>query len=768
MTDKKSDIDYIKELYTIFPKQLFDAHAHIYRRQDLNLDQPSDALPNDSDISIHYWKIHLSKKLGDITLAGGLFCPYPSLNCDIDAANNWLIEELKKHPQSRGLLLIRPQFDISKIKKLLENHQIAGFKPYYFFAQHNGGSAPAVDEFLPEWAWQIAHEKKLMLLIHLVRQAALADKDNARQLYTNCQKYPDAKAILAHAARGFHAANTVKGIAALSGLQNVYFDNSAICEPLALYTILKEFGPTRLMWGSDFPLSEVPGRCVSVGNGFIWIDSSSVEWNKQNTCAPVALGLESIRALKEAGDYFGLNKADYQNIFCDNAMTLLGMKTYESNGAVKLYEYAKKTIPGGTQLMSKRPERYAPDSWPGYFSEARGCETWDIDGKHYYDMSTNGIGACLLGFRDPDVTAAVQRRINLGSMSTLNPPEEVELSDILCRLHPWADQVRFVRGGGDAAAVAIRIARATTGRSLVAVCGYHGWHDWYLAANLGQSDALNGHLLPGLDPLGVPKELCGTTVPFRDQNCDEFEMIIKKYGDRLAAVIMEPARHHDPEPGFLEFVRDGAHKCGAKLVFDEITIGFRLNTGGIHMKLGVYPDIAIFAKAMGNGHPVGAVIGTKESMKGAHRSFISSTYWTESVGPVAAIETLNKMQSLPDFNSHLARMGTLVQGYWRKYAMKHKLPVDVENGYPALATFKFKHELGAELMTLYTQLMLERGFLAGSVIYTTMGHTEEIMRLYEQAIDTVFADISGYLSQEKVKQALKGPVAHGGFARLTK
>jgi glutamate-1-semialdehyde 2,1-aminomutase len=353
-------------------------------------------------------------------------------------------------------------------------------------------------------------------------------------------------------------------------------------------------------------------------------------------------------------------------------------------------------------------------------------------------------------------------------MSTLNPPEEVELADIICQLHPWANQVRFTRGGGDSAAVAVRIARATTQRSLVAICGYHGWHDWYLAANLGETDALDGHLLPGLDPIGVPRELRGTAVAFRDQSCDEFEAVIKKYGDKLAAIIMEPARHHDPQSGFLEFVRDGAHKCGAMLIFDEITIGFRLNVGGIHMKLGVYPDIAIFAKAMGNGHPIGAVLGTKESMKGAYQSFISSTYWTESVGPVAAIATLNKMQLLPNFISHLAQMGTLVQDYWRKYAIKHNLPVEVENGYPALATFKFKHELAPELMTLYTQLMLEKGFLAAGVIYTTMGHTEEVMRLYGQAIDAVFAEISGCMAQGKVKQSLKGPVAYGGFARLTR
>ncbi len=235
------------------------------------------------------------------------------------------------------------------------------------------------------------------------------------------------------------------------------------------------------------------------------------------------------------------------------------------NGGVsqKLYDYAKTIIPGGTQLLSKRPEMFAPNQWPAYFSKASGCETYDLDGKRYYDMATNGIGACLLGFCDPDVTEAVVACVQSGSMCTLNCPEEVALADLLCDIHPWAQQVRFARTGGESVAVALRIARATTGRSIVAVCGYHGWHDWYLAANLSQDDSLDGHLLPGLHPEGVPSELTGTAVTFRSNDKQRFKEIIEKYGDKLAAVVMEPARYNDPEPGFLDFVKQGAHSCGA-------------------------------------------------------------------------------------------------------------------------------------------------------------------------------------------------------------
>ena len=429
-----------------------------------------------------------------------------------------------------------------------------------------------------------------------------------------------------------------------------------------------------------------------------------------------------------------------------------------------LYAHAKLRIPGGTQLLSKRPEMFAPDQWPAYFERARGCETWDIDGKHYYDMSISGIGACLLGFNDPDVTRAVCERVKKGSMCSLNPPEEVELADRLCKIHPWAEQARFARCGGDAMAVAVRIARATTDRSLVAIGGYHGWHDWYLAANLGESDALRGHLLPGLEPLGVPRELRNTAFPFHFNHRAEFQSIIEKHGKDLAAVVMEPCRGRDPDPGFLELVRAQTAKCGALLVFDEITIGWRLFFGGAHLKFGVNPDMAVFAKALGNGHPMAAVIGTCSAMAGAQSSFISSTYWTESVGPVAALATLDKMQK-EEVSARIEKTGKIIQKIWKEQAARCHLPVAVD-GYPCLAHFKFDHPQHNDLRTLFTQGMLERGFLAGCGFYTTLAHTDSIVALYENAVAEVFADISLALSQNKVREKLKGPPAHTGFQRL--
>ncbi|WP_231571211.1 aminotransferase class III-fold pyridoxal phosphate-dependent enzyme [Gordoniibacillus kamchatkensis] len=355
--------------------------------------------------------------------------------------------------------------------------------------------------------------------------------------------------------------------------------------------------------------------------------------------------------------------------------------------------------------------------------------------------------------------------MNMGSMCSLNPPEEVELADMLCGLHPWADQVRFTRGGGDASGVALRIARATTDRSVVAICGYHGWQDWYLAANLGENDALRGHLLAGLNPLGVPRELRGTAVTFKYNHRDELSAIIDQFGDKLAAVIMEPCRNKEPDPGFLQFVRESTRRCGALLIFDEITIGWRLAYGGAHLKLGITPDIAVFAKALGNGHPIGAVIGTKAAMRGAHESFISSTYWTESVGPAAAVATLQKLGST-DAPAHVARIGSMIMESWRRHGESSRLPVHVEEGFPCLAHFSFKHPESEKLRTLYTQLMLERGFLAGTSIYPTLAHESDTVALYDRAIEEVFEEIAIALDSGNLDGAMRGAVAMSGFQRL--
>lgn len=431
-----------------------------------------------------------------------------------------------------------------------------------------------------------------------------------------------------------------------------------------------------------------------------------------------------------------------------------------------LYRKAKQIIPGGTQLLSKRPEIFAPGVWPAYYSKAQGCEVWDLDGNHYYDMASCGIGACLLGYNDPDVSAAVKEAIDNGCMSSLNPPEEVELAERLCEIHHWAQNVRFARCGGEAIAVAVRIARATTGKSKVAVCGYHGWHDWYIAANLGEANSLQGLLLPGLLPSGVPVELKDTTLTFQGGDIKAFRAIIAKHQGELAAIVMEPCRTAFYPPEFLAEIRETTNKNKIILIFDEITIGWRLCYGGSHLKTGINPDIAVFAKSLGNGHPMSAIIGTENAMAGTQESFISSTYWTERVGPAAALATLAKMKQ-NNIPAHVENIGLAAKALWKKYAQKYALPILVDDAFPALAHFAFDHEKANILKTLFIQEMLEEGFLASLLFYPTLAHHQEVLNKYENALDAVFGKLSSMLKYTDMEKFLKGLPAHQGFKRLS-
>jgi len=430
-----------------------------------------------------------------------------------------------------------------------------------------------------------------------------------------------------------------------------------------------------------------------------------------------------------------------------------------------LYKKAKKNIPGGTQLLSKRPEMFLPDLWPAYYERAKGCEVWDLDDKNYVDMSYMGIGACILGYADDYVDDAVKEAVNKGTMSTLNCPEEVELARLLCDIHPWAKMARFARTGGEAMAVAARVARAKTGKDLILFCGYHGWHDWYLAANLADDKSLDGHLLPGLEPRGVPRGLKGTAIPFNYNDTEEFLSLLKKYEGKISAVVVEPVRSHFPEKGFLETIRETTEKLGIVLLVDEVSSGWRLNVGGAHLKFGIEPDIAVFAKGISNGYPMAAVIGRPKIMDAVQDTFISSTYWTERIGPVAALATINKLKEnkVPE---HLENAGRQIQRGWKDLAQKHNLNVTVSGIYP-LGHFSFDYENELVLKTLFTQLMLEKGFLATTAFYASYSHKDDHIARYLEAVDEAFAFISGVLEKDGAEKYLKGPVCHSGFKRIT-
>ena len=432
---------------------------------------------------------------------------------------------------------------------------------------------------------------------------------------------------------------------------------------------------------------------------------------------------------------------------------------------IKMQERAKKRIPGMTQLLSKRPDMFAPGVWPGYYSKAEGVEVWDLDDNRYIDMSIAGIGANILGYADGDVDTAVHEAINSGSSSSLNCPEEVELADLLCEIHPWAEKVRYARSGGESMAIAVRIARALTGKDKIAFCGYHGWHDWYLSANLGTENALGEHLMPGLSPRGVPKGLEGTAFPFRYNRIEELQTIVAQHKNDLAAIVMEPIRNQWPESGFLESVRTLASETGAVFIMDEISSGFRMNSGGAHLNFGVFPDIAVFSKSLGNGYPIAAIIGKGEVMDAAQSSFISSTMWTERTGLAAALATINKHRDA-GVGDHLMAIGKLVQEGWRESASKNVLNIHI-GGIPPLSHFSFQYDNALAMKALFVQLMLEKGFLASTLFYAMFAHQDCHVKEYLKAVDETFSIISKANQTGDIEKQLTGLPASTGFKRLT-
>ncbi len=428
-----------------------------------------------------------------------------------------------------------------------------------------------------------------------------------------------------------------------------------------------------------------------------------------------------------------------------------------------LYKKAKSIIPGGTMLLSKRPEMFLPENWPSYFSEAKGCKVWDLDGTELIDMSIMGIGTNSLGYGNDEVDSAVIKAVRKGNMSSLNCPEEVYLAEKLIEINPWADMVRFARTGGEANSIAIRIARAASGKDNVAICGYHGWHDWYLSANHNGGDDLSGHLIAGLSPKGVPKNLKNSVFPFNYNNYEELFDIVEK--NDIGVIKMEVIRNFEPKDGFLKRVRDLATKKNIVLIFDECSSGFREIFGGIFQKYNVEPDMVMFGKTIGNGYALTAVVGRKSVMEAAQSTFISSTFWTERIGPTAALATLKVMEREQSWNK-ITDTGKKMQKGWLSLAKKNDLDITV-SGIPAMTSYSFNSRNALEYKTLITQEMLKKGFLASTIFYACTEHTDEHLSNYFNELDEIYKTIGKCESEIlDINSLLEGPVCHSGFKRL--
>ena len=435
----------------------------------------------------------------------------------------------------------------------------------------------------------------------------------------------------------------------------------------------------------------------------------------------------------------------------------------EKNLSNTLWEEAKYFIAGGNSLFSKRPDTFLPNKWPSYFKSAKGCVIKDVNNRNFYDVCTMSVGTNVLGYANNVIDKAVIKRIKNGNMSTLNCVEEINLAKKLIEIHPWANKVRFARTGGEANAIAVRLARSGNKKTKIAFCGYHGWHDWYLAANLKNSKNLNQHLLEGLKSSGVYKGLVNSVIPFEYNNFEMLEKIIKKNPD-IGIIKMEVIRNIKPKKGFLKKVRNLANQKDIILIFDECTTGFRACLGGIHKIYGVEPDMMILGKAMGNGYPITAVLGKDKIMKNIGKTFISSTFWTESIGPTAALKTIEQMEKFKSW-TYLTRTGKLIIDRWKKLSKKHNLGIKIY-GIPSLCSFVFDGDRHDLYKALITQELLKKGILATNTIYVSTAHTKTILKKYFFHLNEVFGVISRCEKGEDVHRYLNSSLPIKKFDRL--
>jgi glutamate-1-semialdehyde aminotransferase len=280
---------------------------------------------------------------------------------------------------------------------------------------------------------------------------------------------------------------------------------------------------------------------------------------------------------------------------------------------------------------------------------------------------------------------------------------------------------------------------------------------------LGATSNLDGHLLPGLQPLGVPDAMRGSALPFTYNHIEELEALVKD--NKIGVIVMEPTRHHAPENDFLQKVRGIADRVGAVLVFDEISSGFRLGFPGAHTRFGIVPDIAVYSKAISNGFPMAALVGKRSVMQKSEASFISSTYHSERIGPTAALATLKKMKRVK-IDAYVDRMGKKIADIWSKAAKKHSLPIVAEGPY-AMVTFNVDHPEAAALKAIYTQEMLAEGYLASATVYVSYAHKNFHLPAFARAVDRSFAILEKAIKSGNPRFFLKGPLPEVGFKRLT-
>jgi glutamate-1-semialdehyde 2,1-aminomutase len=417
------------------------------------------------------------------------------------------------------------------------------------------------------------------------------------------------------------------------------------------------------------------------------------------------------------------------------------MKSFDAS--MQYLARAERVIPLGSQTFSKSRTQYPYGVSPYFIQRASGAHAWDLDGNEYIDF-VSSLASVTLGYNDPDVTRAVREQLEFGVIFSLPHPIEAEVAELICDMVPCAEMVRFGKNGSDATSGAIRIARAFTNRDRVAVCGYHGWQDWYIG-----STARNR---------GVPKVTQDLTHTFSYNDVESLRTLLETHRGEFAAVILEPMNVTEPLPGFLVGVKKLAHEHGALLVFDETITGFRYSNGGAQQFFGVTPDLATFGKGLANGYPVSAIAGRRDVMKLMEEIFFSFTFGGEALSLAAAKATLTKLRDEPVVATLTARGQTIVDGTRRIIREAKLADILSVSGHPAWSFLNIRDGRGAtafEIKTLWLQEVLERGILSVGSHNVSFAHSQSDVETLLKVYAEVLPMIGRVLDQGKLRVTLR-------------
>lgn len=436
--------------------------------------------------------------------------------------------------------------------------------------------------------------------------------------------------------------------------------------------------------------------------------------------------------------------------------------------SLEIYKRAEELIPGRTQLISRRSSQFAHGASPIYAQRAKGARFVDVDENEYIDW-VNAVGAIILGHADDVVDNAVKEQIDRGSLYTVNNALEIELAELLNEVIPSSEMVRYTKSGGEANAMAARIARGVTGRDIILFSGYHGWHDWYQSANYLVDPESGEFPFAGIEPIGVPKVLAGTAIPFVWGNLESLEALLKEHAGSVAAIMMEPLRSELPPLSYLEGVKALAEAHGVILIFDEVSCGWRLRIGGAQELVGVTPDMTVLAKAMSNGYPMGAVVGSRAVMEPASRMFISSSYWSDNLGLVATLTTIRELQRR-DSAKRFEEIGESLRVALTKAINDAGLSGACVGLFwnPAIMLDLPDENQRSKVNTLFIQEMAKRGIHCNMSFKATLAHTPEDIQATANIATEALAIVKTGLESGSFDDLLQSDLKKEPFRRLVR